>query len=175
MMGRNQVKALISIIVLPSSFLIASSSSSFSSSSSSSSSSFLPIRIFLLLFFVALYLLLFSLSFSFFIFSLSLSPVVKLCIAVITACIMRSSCSVCNSYPPIALRRRCHFRSCCHFHRVRACVRVCLCLSVCLSVIISLCSGLFFMYGDAVYWFCGCSFFCLIWMFQHDCLDTYCF
>ena len=31
------------------------------------------------------------------------------------------------------------------------------------------------MYGDAVYWFCGCSFFMLNWMFQHGCLDTYCF
>ena len=31
------------------------------------------------------------------------------------------------------------------------------------------------MYGDAVHWFCGCSFFLLNWMFQHDCLDTYCF
>ena len=28
------------------------------------------------------------------------------------------------------------------------------------------------MYGDAVYWFCGCSFFLLNWMFQHDGLDT---
>ena len=31
------------------------------------------------------------------------------------------------------------------------------------------------MYDDAVHWFCGCSFFLLNWMFQHDCLDTYCF
>ena len=52
------------------------------------------------------------------------------------------------------------------------CVCVCLsvCLSVCpsvrLSVIISLCSWVIFVYVDAVYWFYGCSFLCLIGCFS---------
>ena len=60
--------------------------------------------------------------------------------------------------------------------RVRARVCVCVCVCVCdyLSIIISLCSWVIFMYVDAVYWFYGC-FSMLNWMFQHDCLDTYCF
>ena len=41
-----------------------------------------------------------------------------------------------------------------------------MCVCVCLSVIISLCSRLLFMYSDAIYWFCGCSFFCLIGSFS---------
>ena len=49
------------------------------------------------------------------------------------------------------------------------------CVCVCLSVIISLCSWVIFVYIGVVYWFYGCSFFMLNWMFQHDCLDTYCF
>ena len=28
---------------------------------------------------------------------------------------------------------------------------------------------------NVIYWFCGCSFFLLNWMFHHDCLDTCCF
>ena len=46
------------------------------------------------------------------------------------------------------------------------CVCVCVCLSVCLSVIISLCSWVIFVYVDAVYWFYGCSFLCLIGCFS---------
>ena len=64
---------------------------------------------------------------------------------------------------------------------VCVCVCVCvsvsvsvMCLSVCLSVIVTLCSGLFYV------WWCSILvlwvfFFLLNWMFQHDCLDTYCF
>ena len=48
-----------------------------------------------------------------------------------------------------------------------------MCVSVCLSSLVCV-VGLFFVYVDAVYWFYGCSFFMLNWMFQHDCLDTYC-
>ena len=50
-----------------------------------------------------------------------------------------------------------------------------MCVCVCVCVIISLCSWIIFVYVDAVYWFYGCSLFRLNWMFQHDCLNTYCF
>ena len=43
---------------------------------------------------------------------------------------------------------------------------VCVCVCVCLSVIISLCSWVIFVYIDAVYWFYGCSFLCLIGCFS---------
>ena len=52
---------------------------------------------------------------------------------------------------------------------------MCVCVCVCVSIIISLCSWVIFVYIDAVCWFYGCSFFMLNWIFQHDCLDTYCF
>ena len=54
--------------------------------------------------------------------------------------------------------------------RVRACVRAC--VRVC--VIISLCGWGYFLCMLIQYMdFMG--FFMLSWMFQHDCLDTYCF
>ena len=43
---------------------------------------------------------------------------------------------------------------------------VVVCVCVCLSVIISLCSWVIVVYVDAVYWFCGCSFLCLIGCFS---------
>ena len=44
------------------------------------------------------------------------------------------------------------------------CVYVCVCVCVC--VIISLRSWVIFVYVDAVYWFYGCSFLCLIGCFS---------
>ena len=55
--------------------------------------------------------------------------------------------------------------------------QITVCVCECLSIIIILCRVIF-VYVDAVYWFYGWfSFFFLMltWMFQHDCLDTYCF
>ena len=54
------------------------------------------------------------------------------------------------------------------------CVCVCVCVCACLSVIISLCSGLFLCTVMQYIGFVGVLFL-LNWMFQHDCLDTYCF
>ena len=58
---------------------------------------------------------------------------------------------------------------------VNVCVCVCVCVCVSLSVIISLYGWGYFCvrwYGIWVLWV---FFFMLCWMFQHDCLDTYCF
>ena len=55
---------------------------------------------------------------------------------------------------------------------------VCVCVSVCLSVCLSslVCMvGVVFVYVDRVYGFSWVFFFMLSWMFQHDCLDSYCF
>ena len=55
---------------------------------------------------------------------------------------------------------------------VCVCVCVCGCVCICLSVIIGLCSGLFLC---TVMQYIGFVGVLLNWMFQHDCLDTYCF
>ena len=62
------------------------------------------------------------------------------------------------------------------------CVCVCVCVFVCVCVIISLCSWVIFVYVEAVYWFYGCSFLCLIgcfsmivWTPVFECLTCMCF
>ena len=54
------------------------------------------------------------------------------------------------------------------------CVCVCECLSVCLSSLVCM-VGVVFVYVDAIYGVLWVFFFMLIWKFQHDYLDTYCF
>ena len=56
---------------------------------------------------------------------------------------------------------------------VCVCVCVCVCLSVCLSSLVCV-VGLFLCTLMRYIGFMGVLFFMLNWMFQHDCLDTYC-
>ena len=54
------------------------------------------------------------------------------------------------------------------------CVCVCVCVCVCLSSLFCVVE-LFLCTLMQYTGFMGVHFFMLTWMFQHDCLDTYCF